>query len=43
MDDRHADQTNNAHPDPLLRHVKHVGSDRQAGDQDDVPDDVNPK
>lgn len=43
MDDRHADQTENADPDPLHRHVEEIGSDRQAGDQYDVSNQVNPK
>src|SRR4029453_12911172 len=43
MDDRHADQTENTHPDPLHRHVEHIGSDRQASDQYDVSDEVNSK
>jgi hypothetical protein len=43
MDDRHTDQTENAHADPLHRHVEQIGADRQAGDQDDVSDEVNSK
>jgi len=43
MDDRQADQTENAHPDPLHRHVEQIGSNRQPGDQYDVSDEVNPK
>ena len=43
MDDRQADQTENTHPDLLHRHVEQIGSDRQAGDQYDVSDEVNPK
>jgi hypothetical protein len=41
MDDRQADQTEYAHSDPLHWHVEQIGSDRQAGDQYDVSDEVN--
>ena len=43
VDDRYADQTENADSDPLLRHVQHVGPDRQADNQYDVAGDVNPE
>lgn len=41
VDDRYADQTKNAYTDPFLRHVKHVGADRQTDNEYDVTDDVN--
>ena len=41
MDDGQADQADNAHHDPLLRHVELVRAHGQADDQYDVPDDVN--
>ena len=43
MDDRHAGQTQTAHPDPLHRHVEQIGSDCQARDQYGVSDEVNSK
>ena len=43
VDDRYADQTENAYSDPLLRHVQQVSTDRQADNQYDVADDVNPE
>jgi len=43
VDDRDADQTDNAYSDPLLRHVHQVGTDRQADNQYDVAYDVNPE
>jgi hypothetical protein len=43
MDDRYADQTENAYSDPLLRHVQQVGAGRQADNQYDVADNVNPE
>ena len=43
MQNRYADQTDNSNTDPLRRHVEHVGTDRQANDQDDVPYDIDPK
>ena len=43
VDDRYADQTENAYSDPLIRHVQQVGTDRQADNQYDVAYDVNPK
>jgi hypothetical protein len=43
MDDRYADQTENAYSDPPLRHVQQVGASRQADNQYDVADNVNPE
>jgi len=43
VNDRDADQTEHAHSDPFLRDVKHVGADRNAGDEYDVAGDVNPE
>jgi hypothetical protein len=43
VDDRYADQTDNTYTDPLLRHVQQVGADRQADNQYDVAEDVNPE
>ena len=43
VDYRYADQTDNAHSDPLLWHVQHVGADRQTYDQNDISGDVDPK
>jgi hypothetical protein len=43
VDDRYADQTENAYSDPFLRHVQQVGTDRQADSQYDVPNDENPE
>jgi hypothetical protein len=43
VDDRDADQTDNAYSDPLLRHVHQVGTDRQTDNQYDVAYDVNPE
>jgi hypothetical protein len=41
VDDRYANQTENAYSDPLLRHMQQVGTDRQADNEYDVADDVN--
>jgi hypothetical protein len=43
MDDRYANQTDNAYSDPLLRHVQQVGTHRQADNQYDVADQINPE
>jgi hypothetical protein len=43
VDDRYADQTENTYSDPFLGHVQQVGADRQADDEYDVADDVNPE
>jgi hypothetical protein len=43
VDDRYADQTDNAYSDPLLRRMQQVGGGRQADNQYDVADDVNPE
>jgi NAD(P)-dependent dehydrogenase (short-subunit alcohol dehydrogenase family) len=43
VNDRQADQAKDADPDPLLRDVRQVGAQRQADDQDDVPEDVEPE
>jgi hypothetical protein len=43
VDDRYADQTENAYADPLQRHMKEVGTERQADNQYAVADDVNPE
>lgn len=41
VDDRYADQTENAYANPLQRHMKQVGTERQSDNQYDVADDVN--
>jgi hypothetical protein len=43
VDDRDADQTENAYADPPLRHVQQVGADRQADNKYGVAGDVNPE
>ena len=43
MDDGHADQADNAHTDPLRRHVEQVGTNRHADDEYDVSNDVDSK
>ena len=43
VDDRYADQTENADSNPLLRDMQQAGADRQADNQYDVADDVNPE
>ena len=41
MDDGDANQAERTDPDPLSRHVEHVGGKCKANDQDDVTDQVN--
>jgi len=41
MDDRYADQTDYGHADPLGGQVEYIGSDRQAGDQYEVSEEID--
>src|SRR5580765_5280021 len=43
VNDRQSNQTENAHPDPLLRDAEKVGSDCQANDQHHVADKIDPE